>query len=92
MSQTLPTYPSEPTNASRAEWARHAVMAFASLTGQGVEESYLDDPECARGWLLEVGGDLLADLFHLADQMGVEPAELVERGYFHHDAEVVEDE
>jgi len=91
MSQTFPPYPSEPTNHTRALWARKALMAFAAETGQTADLEYLSDPERDRGWFLEVAGDLLADLFHLADAVGVEPEELVERARYHHDAEVAEE-
>jgi len=37
---------------------------------------------------LQVAGDLIANLFHLADRVGVEPEWVVERAWDHYTAEV----
>jgi hypothetical protein len=60
----------EPTNEDRAGWAAVALDAFGAQVGQ-TGYDYSDD-EC----LLEIAGDLLCDLFHLARQAGVIPEQL----------------
>ncbi|MFF9481372.1 hypothetical protein [Streptomyces sp. NPDC014733] len=67
-------------NKTRAAWSLHALEAFGTQTGQ----TYFDgSTDVGDDVLLEVAGDLLADLFHLARLNGVEPAQLIERGMTH---------
>ena len=69
-----------PTNRQRAEWAHRALSLFATDVGMS-ERDITED-------FLTVAGDFLADLFHLADEHGIDIDELVGRGRYHHDAEV----
>ncbi|NGN68434.1 hypothetical protein G5C51_31625 [Streptomyces sp. A7024] len=78
------------TNRTRAHWARIALEAFGSETGQG---DYLDGTlTIDREALTEIGGDLVADLFHLARLNGCTPEALTAAGVMHFEAEVEEEQ
>ncbi len=78
----------EEANRTRAHWALMALEAFGKETGQNYFDGTLNVGEDE---LREVGGDLLADLFHLARINDVEPELLVAAGYMHYEAEVAEE-
>ncbi len=73
-----------PDNEDRRRWARVALDAFGAETGQ-TDYDYRN-PE----HLIEIGGDLICNLLHLADQAGMDPEVLLEKGRDHHDEEVAE--
>jgi hypothetical protein len=76
----------EVDNEDRRTWARAALDAFGEQTGQtGYDYS---DAEM----LEEIAGDLICNLFHLADAAGLDPNKLIERGRFHYDDEVEDPE
>ncbi|MGO4427022.1 hypothetical protein AB4Z54_52060 [Streptomyces sp. MCAF7] len=76
-------------NKTRAYWALAALEAFGRETGQRYFDGTLDvNDDC----LIEAGGDLLANLFHLARINGVEPEQISRAGYLHFEAEVQEEE
>ena len=63
-------------NAIRAGFAATAVKAFADRTGLNTED------------MDTTLGDLLADLMHLCDALGLPFADMVERAHHHHDPEL----
>lgn len=75
-------------NRTRAHWALTALEAFGKETGQNYFDGTLDVGDDA---LIEAGGDLLADLFHLARLNDVEPEQITHAGYLHFEAEVEEE-
>ncbi|MEU0074069.1 hypothetical protein ABZ027_31710 [Streptomyces sp. NPDC006332] len=76
-------------NRTRAYWGLCALEAFARKTGQGdLLDGTLNIPDDI---LMEVGGDLLCDLFHLARLNDVDPDQLTDRGRMHYDAEAAEE-
>ncbi|GAA4104835.1 hypothetical protein [Streptomyces hundungensis] len=75
-------------NETRAEWAAVACNAFGEHTGQ---RDYFDgaaqiEPDLLR----EIGGDLVANLFHLAFLNGLDPRALIEAGVSHFQEELME--
>ncbi|MEU5445818.1 hypothetical protein [Streptomyces griseofuscus] len=77
-------------NTTRAHLAAIALEAFGKETGQNyispdgtlvVEKEILE----------EIGGDLLADLFHLVRRSGYTPDLVIEPGLRHFEAEVYEE-
>ncbi|MFE0654358.1 hypothetical protein ACFVZH_38070 [Streptomyces sp. NPDC059534] len=75
-------------NKTRAGWAVTALKAFGSETGQ----NYLDDTLVVDDDILrELGGDLLADLFHLARLNGCTPELVIDAGLSHFAAELDEE-
>lgn len=56
----------DPSNASRADWARIGLQAYRDRTVFGPRDRNLSDHES----FAEALSDLLCDLMHLADQMG----------------------
>jgi len=70
----------EPDNQERADWAKRALITFAADTGLDMEE----EPETAIS-------DLLADLMHLARQMGLDWDQAMETATMNYDAEVEEE-
>lgn len=77
-------------NHTRAQWALRALEAFGTATGQSTD---LSGTIClSEEFLSEIGGDLLADLFHLARLNGCKPEHLIAHGLFHFDAEVEEEQ
>jgi hypothetical protein len=74
----------EPSNADRAEWAAHAVSAYARQTRHSIPEQRITSGEHAR----ELIGDLICDLLHLGDQWGVGADVLIESGRGHYADEV----
>lgn len=79
----------EEANRTRAHWALCALEVFGALTGQNYFDGTTSVDEDA---FLEVGGDLLADLFHLARLNDLDPDVIVSAGYSHFNAEVKEEE
>lgn len=82
---------SEVTNADRAGWAQAAAEAYASETRFDPREQVIvngddDDKDHAS----EVIGDLLGDLRHLCDTLGLDFDTLSETGAMHHAEEVAE--
>jgi hypothetical protein len=73
-----------PTNGDRADWAASALAAF----GAGSGEDYTN--LCDSDFLLEAGGDLLADLLRLCDRVGVPVRDLLCRALVHWVNEVAE--
>lgn len=71
----------EPTNTDRAE------RAIAIVNAYDRDNAYTDLTDHT---LAEVAGDIIADLFHLADALGADPDEIIGRARMHHDAEVEE--
>jgi hypothetical protein len=80
----------EPSNETRAEWAREALETFGDQTGQS---GYFDvtDPEKRESCIREIVGDFLADLHHLVRLEGLDFAELVAQGVEHHNYELAEE-
>ncbi|GHH56226.1 hypothetical protein [Streptomyces candidus] len=75
-------------NRTRAHWAVTALKAFGSETGQ----NYLDGTLDVDGDILgELGGDLLADLLHLARLNGCAPEIIISAGLMHFAAELDEE-
>lgn len=66
-------------NGVRARWAARALVAFAEHLADGTLTG--EEPETALV-------DLLADLLHLADALGQEPADLLELAVAHYGEEV----
>lgn len=71
---------SGPSNADRAYWALMACREFGKHTGQDTEDE-----------LDAIIGDLFANLFHLCDQEGINPADMIDNGRLHWQAEVAEE-
>ncbi|MEH6373670.1 hypothetical protein V7793_04820 [Streptomyces sp. KLMMK] len=75
-------------NEARAEWAAKACEAFGEQTGQ---RDYFEGPaQIAPDLLVEIGGDLLANLFHLAALNNLDPCALVRAGFLHFSEEYQE--
>ncbi|NMH96565.1 hypothetical protein [Pseudonocardia acidicola] len=70
------------TAQDKAGLAAAALEAYRSRTGARAGD--FADPEV----FAEVAGDLIADLFHLADQAGLAPEALIDTARRHHDYEV----
>lgn len=64
------------TNKDRAESALHALNEWGRYTGDPIEDRVTSI------------GDLLADMMHLLDRIGVEFDDVVRRARWHHNAEV----
>ncbi|MFE6165817.1 hypothetical protein ACFQ7F_43735 [Streptomyces sp. NPDC056486] len=77
------------TNRTRASWAVSALEAFGGETGQDYTDGTLNVDEED---LMEICGDLLANLFHLCRINGVDPEEITRRGHLHFEEEVAEEE
>ncbi|MGW5336179.1 hypothetical protein [Streptomyces bauhiniae] len=75
-------------NRTRAHWALTALEAFGAETGQNYTDGTLDVDEDV---LRELGGDLLADLFHLAHLNDCTPELLINAGLMHFEAELDEE-
>ncbi|TLQ38877.1 hypothetical protein [Streptomyces marianii] len=76
-------------NRTRAHWAVTALEAFGETTGQNYLDGSLDvDGDVLR----ELGGDLLADMFHLARLNGFAPELIIDAGRMHFEAEVDEEQ
>ncbi|MGW2227448.1 hypothetical protein [Streptomyces formicae] len=76
-------------NKTRAYWALTALEAFGAETRQN---NYLDGTlDVGDDILRELGGDLLADLFHLAHLNGCTPELLIDSGLMHFEAELNEE-
>lgn len=75
-------------NRTRARWALRALNAFGDTTGQSTLLSGAPDLSLSEDVLDEIGGDLLANLFHLARLNDHTPEQLISRGLFHFEAEV----
>jgi hypothetical protein len=71
----------QPTNAERAEWASLAIETFADATGLNT------DVEMA-----EAIGDLIADMHHLADSLGLDFAAILATASMHYSEEKAEEE
>jgi hypothetical protein len=84
----------EPNNDDRAGWAAKAVETFARQTKQLKEGDELPpvDAEGPNDWWEEVLGDLVADLIHLTDRLGIEWGDVVIRGESCHGDEAGEAE
>jgi hypothetical protein len=76
-------------NRTRAHWALTAVEAFASETGQA--DALNGTLNVPAEILLEIGGDLIADLYHLARLNEVDPADIEHQGRAHFETEVDEE-
>lgn len=79
----------EEANRTRAHWALTALEAFGKQTGQNYSDGTLNIPDDC---LVELAGDLLADIFHLARLNDVAPEEITTSGYSHFEEEVREEE
>ncbi|MFF8464890.1 hypothetical protein ACF071_29605 [Streptomyces albidoflavus] len=75
-------------NRTRAHWALTALEAFGKETGQNYIDGTLDVGDDV---LRELGGDLLADLFHLARLNGCAPEIVIDAGLMHFEAELDEE-
>ncbi|MBR7833618.1 hypothetical protein KDL01_10105 [Actinospica durhamensis] len=83
----LPTWKlGYPGNLDRAAWAARSLAVFGHGTGQ------LRDGERADAELVaEMSGDLVCDLMHLLDHVGVDAYATIQRGIGHHDHEAAEE-
>jgi hypothetical protein len=88
--QEAPISPSEDeeVNATRAHRAQCALEAYADASG--LRMSMSTDPANDDGSFVNVAGDLIADLCHLADQHGWSPEELMGRAELHFGAEHID--
>lgn len=79
----------EPTNETRALWARAALETFGASTGQ---VGYFDTPqgEERQSCVREIVADFVANLHHLVRLEGLDFAELVAQGVTYHDYELEE--
>ncbi|HEX7099366.1 MAG TPA: hypothetical protein VF377_08985 [Acidimicrobiia bacterium] len=80
------------TNAMRAEWAFHGLRTYARVTRPSFEgidtvDELVADPDLANEWI----GDLLGDLFHLADRSGLDPMAVLDRAISYYREEVEEE-
>lgn len=84
----------EPDNTDRAEWAGAALDKYAEMTRNDPREQTVTvdgpDDEEGREHAEEVLSDLLCDLQHLADQLGVDWDVVTERGERNHADEMEE--
>lgn len=72
---------SDVTNSDRASWAADAARTYADATGL--------DYDCEVDTAIS---DLIASLLHLADEQGLCPDTLIQRGQMHYEHEVAEAE
>lgn len=72
---------SEPTNSERAEWAADAARVYADATGL--------DYDCEVDTAIS---DLIASLLHLADEQGLCPDTMIQRGQMHYEHEAAEED
>lgn len=79
------------TNEQRAAAGLAAVQTFAAWSGQASLAEDLGEEPGAQDAVMEVVGDLLANLLHLAAWHGIEADRLIEQGRYHFDAEVEEE-
>lgn len=70
-----------PTNSDRAAWAGEAARVYADLTGL--------DYDCEVDIAIS---DLIASLLHLADEQGLCPDTMLQRGQMHYEHEAAEEE
>lgn len=82
------------TNHDRAMWAMNAVAAYTAVTRSRDDAKkiarYLDAAELdALGvdWGIELIGDLICDLLHLAEANGIVADEVIIQGRMHYEAE-----
>ncbi|MCY0919848.1 hypothetical protein OS965_17000 [Streptomyces sp. H27-G5] len=70
-----------PDNEDRASWAAIACQAMGARTGQAgyFEGDWVIEPEL----LMEIGGDLIGNLFHLAVLNGCDPRQMLMNGAGH---------
>lgn len=79
------TWAGTAANHSRVEHARAAVRAFAAETGRA--RAMPRGHDLGEDILLEVVGDLVSDLMHLAASEGIDPHDVINRSRMHLDAE-----
>src|SRR5690606_40837215 len=84
----------EVTNHDRAMWALNAVAAYTAATRSRKDAEtvarYLDAAELdALGvdWGIELIGDLICDLLHLAEANGIVADEVIIQGRMHYETE-----
>jgi len=80
----------DPTNLDRARWARIGVAGYFHVTRLADDYDPISyGPENPEGedFILEVVGDLVCDLFHLAAESGVTPNMVIARAEGHYFAE-----
>ena len=84
----------EVTNHDRAMWALNAVAAYTTVTRSDYEAEtvarYLDAAELdalGADWGIELIGDLVCDLLHLAEANGIAADEVIRHGQMHYEAE-----
>ena len=75
----------EPDNSDRAEWANAALDTFAALTHSDPREQSVDPED--KDYLEEVAGDLMCDLFHLLNQAGIDPEEVIPTARYNYEFE-----
>ena len=82
---------SERDNSDRARSAMLAVDAYGADTRYVAEEQHVhpDDWKRGREHHEELLGDLLGDLRHLCDRLGLDFDKLNDRGEYHHHAETI---
>ena len=56
----------------------------------GAEPEYYESALQDRGVYLEVIGDIVANLLHVGDELGLTPEQLFEQSLFHYDSERIE--
>lgn len=83
---------SEPTNADRADWARVGVHAYAEETRHDPREQTVSgETEEDRDHAEEVISDLLCDMRHLADVLGINFQEVLGRSLRDYTQDVAEE-
>jgi hypothetical protein len=82
----------EPNNDDRAGWAAAAVETFARQTKQlkAGDELPPVDAEGPNDWWEEVLGDLVCDMIHLTNKLGIEWGDVVIRGEGAYEEEVAQ--
>src|SRR5690606_36561036 len=82
------------TNHDRAMWAMNAVAAYTTVTRSRDDAEkvarYLDAAELdalGADWGVELIGDLVCDLLHLAEANGIAADEVIRHGRMHYEAE-----
>lgn len=83
---------SEPTNEDRADWATVAMDAFAKVTFNGQTFTQMMREDGAEGEGPDALRDLVCDLFHLAQRIGLDPETVAAGALANYRDEVEEEE
>lgn len=81
----------EMTNAQRARASLDAVITFAEWSGQVNLAKSLGEEPGSEDAVLEVLGDLIANLMHLANWHEVDVNDVIGRAFLHYEDEISEE-